>query len=211
MHEAQKRGHEPGGKGWLALLARRSEILKRVRPADSVRVNVIGAFALNLGERVQRAVEDACGVAGAPAVALVALHEFADGDSIALLARVLGVSHSRAVRVIDQLEARGWTRRGVDPRDGRAVSISLTASGKRVAGRGLRAREAAIAGFLAPLSDGELRALDAIAGSALAGQAVSLDAARRICRLCDACECGHEEGQCPVTEARRAAELAAAS
>ena len=180
-----------------------------MRDAHSVRVNAIGAFALNLGERVQDAVEDACGVLGAPAVALVALHEFADGDSIALIARVLGVSHSRAVRVIDQLEARGWTRRRVDPRDGRAVSVRLTASGKRVAERGLRARENAIASFLAPLSEAELRTLDAIAGSALGGQAVSLDAARRICRLCDACECGHEEGQCPVTEARRARVTAA--
>jgi DNA-binding MarR family transcriptional regulator len=175
-----------------------------VRGAHPVRVNAVGAFALNLGERVQTAVEDACGVQGPPAIALVALHEFADGDSIAPLARVLGVSHSRAVRVIDQLESRGWARRRVDPRDGRAVSVRLTASGKRVAERGLRAREAAIGGFLAPLSTSQRRTLDAIAGTALGGQAVSVDAARRICRLCDACECGHDEGQCPVTRSRRA-------
>jgi MarR family transcriptional repressor of emrRAB len=165
---------------------------------------VVGAFALNLGERLQSAVEDACGVAGAPAVALVALHEFADGDSIALLARVLGVSHSRAVRVIDALEDRGWTRRSLDPHDRRAVSVRLTAAGARVAERALRAREAAIDGFLAPLSPSQLQALDAIAGSALGGQSVDLEAARRICRLCDACACGHADGQCPVTEARRA-------
>ena len=175
-----------------------------MRRAYSVPVNAIGAFALNLGERLQSAVEDACGVPGAPAVALVALHEFADGDSIALLARVLGVSHSRAVRVVDELEERGWTRRRLDPHDGRAVSVRLTAAGARVAKRALRAREAAIAVFLAPLSAGELQALDAIAGSALGGQAVDVEAARRICRLCDACACGHADGRCPVTEARRA-------
>ena len=168
------------------------------------RVNAIGAFALNLGERVQTAVEEACGMPGAPAVALIALHEFADGDSIALIARVLGVSHSRAVRVIDQLEGRRWIRRHLDPEDGRAVSVRLTSAGRREAARALRAREAAISEFLAPLSAAELRALDGIAGSALGGQAVSVEAARRLCRLCDAGECGHHEGRCPVTAARLA-------
>jgi DNA-binding MarR family transcriptional regulator len=171
--------------------------------SPALRSNVIGAFALNLGERVQSAVENACGVPGAPAVALVALHEFADGDSIAMLSRVLGVSHSRAVRVIDQLEARGWTRRTSDREDGRAVSVRLTAAGARVAERALRAREAAIIDFLAPLSSGDIRALDAIAGSALGGQALNLEASRRLCRLCDAGDCGHSDGRCPVTTARR--------
>jgi len=165
---------------------------------------VIGAFALNLGGRLQAAVDEACGVPGAPSGALIALHEFADGSSIAMLARVLGVSHSRAVRVVDQLEAKGWARRALSPRDARASSVRLTAAGGRVAARALRARDAVIAEFLAPLSREELRTLDAITGSALGEQARSLDAARRICRLCDAAACGHPEGRCPVTEARRA-------
>lgn len=172
--------------------------------ARSSGANAVGAFALNLGERVRAAVEDACGVPGAPSIALVALHEFADGDSIAMLAPVLGVSHSRAVRVVDQLEARGWTRRRPDPRDGRAISVRLTPAGRRVAERALRARERVIAEFLAPLSPDDLRTLDTIAGSALGEQALSVEAARRLCRLCDARACGHDEGRCPVTEARRA-------
>ncbi len=175
-----------------------------MRRAQDPRTNVIGAFALNLGGRLQVAVEEACGVPGAAAGALVALHEFADGDSIASLARVLGVSHSRGVRVVDELEERGWARRDLSPRDARANSVRLTAAGGRVAKRALRARNGVIAEFLAPLSREELWTLDAIAGTALGAQAPSLDAARRICRLCDAGACGHLDGLCPVTEARRA-------
>lgn len=166
--------------------------------------NVVGAFALNLAERIQSAVEQACGMQGAPPVALVALHEFAGGDSIAMLARVLGVSHSRAVRVIDQLEGKRLARRRSDLHDARALSVRLTRSGRQVAERALEAREAAIADFLAPLRASDLRTLGALAGSALGEHAVSLDAARRICRLCDAGACGHSEGRCPVTQARLA-------
>jgi MarR family transcriptional repressor of emrRAB len=121
-----------------------------------------------------------------------------------MLARMLAVSHSRAVRVIDELEARGWVRRSLDPTDGRALCVLLTRSGRLVAERALRAREAAIADFLAPLAAAELQTLGAIAGSALGEQAGSLDAARRLCRLCDAGACGHSEGRCPVTQARLA-------
>jgi MarR family transcriptional regulator, negative regulator of the multidrug operon emrRAB len=166
--------------------------------------NVVGAFALNLGERVQSAVERACAMQGAPPVALVALHEFAGGDSIAMLSRVLGVSHSRAVRVIDQLEAKRWARRRADLHDGRALSVWLTRSGRRVAEHALDAREAAIADFLAPLRASDLQTLSALAAAALGEHAVSRDAARRICRLCDAGACGHSEGRCPVTQARLA-------
>jgi DNA-binding MarR family transcriptional regulator len=134
----------------------------------------------------------------------VALHEFAGGDSVALLARTIGVSHSRAVRVVDRLEAEGWARRRTDPIDGRSVSVELTGAGRRVAKRALRARSAVLAEFLAPLGDGELRTLGRIAGSALGEQARADQQARHICRLCDARTCGHAEGRCPVTEARRA-------
>lgn len=164
--------------------------------------NVVGAFALVLGDRVRMAVEEGCGLRGGPAVALVALHEFAAGDSIAQLARVLGVSHSRTVRVVDQLEAGRWARRRVDTEDARAVSIALTARGERAAERALEARAVVIAELLAPLVADEVRALGDLAGAALGGQATSRDAARRICRLCDAMACGHTSGRCPVTQAR---------
>ncbi len=177
--------------------------------AYSAEANVVGAFALTLGERVRLAVEDACAIAGAPAVAVVALHEFAEGDSIALLARVLGVSHSRAVRVVDRLESERWARRRADPADGRTVAVELTARGRRTASRALRAREAVLTSFLGGLAVDELRTLGRIAGAALGEQAVSREAARRICRLCDTGACGHSEGRCPVTEARRARNPAA--
>ena len=51
------------------------------------------------------------------------------------LATRLGVSAPSVSESLRTLEAKGWVRRRPDPDDGRAWRMSLTASGKRLAGR----------------------------------------------------------------------------
>lgn len=170
--------------------------------------NVVGALALALGDRLRDAAEEASGLAGALPAALVSLDQWAGGRPIDVLAGALRVSHSRAVRVVDQLEARGLARRRRDPADGRAALVEPTARGRRVAARVGEARAAVIRSALAGLSAAERGKLGELASRALGEIAETRLDARGICRMCDAHACGHEEGRCPVTNAIDAREAA---
>ena len=168
-------------------------------------LNVIGAFAVVLGDRNRDATEHASGMGGALPAALSALHEWAGGRTIETLASGLRLSHSRTVRVVDKLEARGLARRARDPVDGRGVLVELTPAGRRAGARVLEARAAALEDAV-PAED--RHALAQVAERALARATTGRRSAGAICRLCDADACGHHEGLCPVTRAADAAESA---
>jgi len=50
------------------------------------------------------------------------------------LARHLGLDKSSMTGLVDRAERRGLVRRATDPHDGRAVQVSLTSEGQRLAG-----------------------------------------------------------------------------
>ena len=79
-------------------------------------------------------------MAGGLPAALVSLREWADGVSVEVLADAMRLSHSRAVRVVDHLEADGLARRETDPSDGRRALVWLTLAGRELADRALEAR-----------------------------------------------------------------------
>ena len=169
-------------------------------------LNVIGALVVVLGDRLRDATEEASGMRGALPAALSALHEWAGGRTIETLAGGLRLSHSRTVRVVDKLEARGLAARARDPADARGVLVHLTPAG-RVAGRAvLDARAAALE---VALHGDDRRALADAAERLLARETTGRRSARANCRLCDAHACGHHDGRCPVTRAADAAEAAA--
>jgi len=161
--------------------------------------NVIATMALLVADRAREAVEAAAESSGAIGPALCALHEFASGRPIEVLAGALGVSHSRAVRVVDRLDERGLARRRAAPDDRRVAQVELTAAGRRAARRVLAARAAAVEDVLAGLDDEARAAMAALAARVFDGAVTSRAAARRICRMCDAHACGHDAGRCPVT------------
>jgi MarR family transcriptional repressor of emrRAB len=156
--------------------------------------NLLGTCAVAVADRVRAAVGNDSGAA-----ALIALHTFLDGCTIDGLARVLGLSHSGAVRLADRLCADGHAGRR-DAQDGRAVSLVLTDAGHDAAVRLQTRREAAIEGVMAPLAREERAALTLLMEKLLAGLAIDHAAAGRLCRMCDVEACGHPE-TCPVTQA----------
>lgn len=164
---------------------------------------MLGALATAVAERVQDAGERACGLRGAAPAALVALHEYAGGRPVDTLHRLLRVTPSGAVRVVDRLVDAGLAVRAPGP-DGRTLSIELTPAGHAAAGRVRHARSAALAAVTAPLDGAGREALAAVAGALLAGLTEGPDDAWRICRLCDPHACGHHDGRCPVTAAAHA-------
>jgi MarR family transcriptional regulator, negative regulator of the multidrug operon emrRAB len=174
--------------------------------ADAAReANLLGALSLAVAERTDRAVEAAAARGGAAPAALAALVTFLDGSSLDVMRRPLGLSHSAAVRLADRLASDGLIRREPGA-DARSVSIRITPEGSRLAEQIRVERERALQSVLAPLTRSERADLTRLLGGLTGGRAD----AGRICRLCDAQACGHEQGRCPVTRAADRAESAAA-
>ena len=163
--------------------------------------NRLGAVALTLGDRIREATEAATGMAGGLPAALVSLREWADGSPVDVLAAAMRVSHSRAVRVVDRLEAAGLARRESDPTDGRRALVRLEPAGRELAERALEARARVLGQVVGALDGADAAALEGVLGALLDATTVDLRAAMTTCRLCDAHACGHFDGSCPVTRA----------
>jgi DNA-binding MarR family transcriptional regulator len=163
--------------------------------------NRLGAVSLTLSDRIREATEAATGMVGGPPAALVSLREWADGKSVEVLAEAMRVSHSRAVRVVDRLEAAGLARRESDPSDGRRALVRLEPAGRELAERALDARSRVLRSAVAELDAGDLLDLERLLGALLHATTVDLRAAKETCRLCDAHACGHYDGVCPVSHA----------
>ena len=158
-------------------------------------------MALTLSDGIRGATEEATGMGGGLPAALVSLQEWADGSSVEVLAEAMRVSHSRAVRVVDHLEAAGLARRESDPSDGRRALVWLEPPGRELAARALDARSRVLLSAVAELDAADVRDLERLLGALLGATTVDVRAAKETCRLCDAHVCGHYEGACPVSQA----------
>jgi DNA-binding MarR family transcriptional regulator len=165
--------------------------------------NLLGTLSLAVTGRVEAAVAAGSPHGPSAPAALSALEGYLGGEPIDALARVLGLTHSGAVRLVDRLAGAGLVerRRGGD---GRSVAVTLTAAGHRAAGEIRATRERALAEALSVLGAEERRVLTGLHEKLLAGLTTGRESARRICRLCDPHACGHDRGTCPVTTAARA-------
>jgi MarR family transcriptional repressor of emrRAB len=161
-------------------------------------VNALGALSLAVADRMQESMASVAGHGASGPAALVALDGLAGGGSIDALRRLLGITHSGTVRLVDRLAAAGLVERRVGA-DARAVALHLTPQGRRTARRVLAAREAALEQVLAGLSASQREELDALLSAMLRGFEATAEGARRVCRLCDAERCGRGRGGCPVT------------
>ena len=162
--------------------------------------NVLGAFGLALADRLAAAAEPAGGPTAA--TALVALAGPAAGGSIDALARVVGLSHSGTVRLVDRLERDDLAerRRGADQR---SAALVLTPTGRRLARRVATRRDAEMHSVVALLTAGEHEALMRAAERVLHELGVAPEAERWLCRLCDLDACQRGRGRCPVMAGRR--------
>src|SRR3954454_15472828 len=141
----------------MALVTRRVRVSSRSMPEAHISpvANRLGAIALTLSDSVREATEAATGTAGGLPAALISLREWADGSSVEVLAAAMRVSHSRAVRVVDHLEATGLARREPDPADGRRVLVRLEPGGRVLAERALEARSRVLRSLVVGLGEGD--------------------------------------------------------
>jgi DNA-binding MarR family transcriptional regulator len=164
--------------------------------------NLVGAFALGLADLIQAAGVRAGGHGASGPAALVALHGEAGGASIDGLRRIVGLTHSGAVRLVDRLAAAGLVERRIGA-DQRSVALRLTPEGRRSARRVLAQREAVVEAALAGLPAADRAALVRAAERVLPQLVDSPDDEPRICRMCDGEACGRPRGECPMQRGAR--------
>ncbi len=159
------------------------------------RGNWFAALALAVADAQGLAAEEAAGQAGAAPAALVALTEFA-GEPVTSFAPMLGVTDSGVVRLFERLAKARLVERSAG-RDGRTLAVRLTPKGRRVAGRIINARAAAVESIMGALDSAERDQLAELSRKMLASLRSGGADPRRVCRLCDYEVC-HRAGICPV-------------
>lgn len=159
--------------------------------------NRLGALALALNDRTERAVAEASGCSASAAASLSSLHHFLDDASIELLAQAVGLSHSGAVRLVDRLERDGLVGRRPGP-DRRSTMVSLTPAGRRAAERLASARAHVLNAALDVLTPGEEEVFNEALGRVLVSLMREPGSTGWMCRLCDTDGCGRPQGECPV-------------
>ncbi|HEY3685307.1 MAG TPA: MarR family transcriptional regulator [Streptosporangiaceae bacterium] len=165
--------------------------------------NVLGALALAVADQLPADAFPAGGRADSAAAALSALDQFLDRPTLDQLRRVLGVTHSGAVRLVDRLTAAGLAERGSGP-DGRTRAVRLTPAGRRAAQRIAAQRTRYLAGLLTGFSAAETRTFHDLLGRVMAQVVRHKDGGAWICRRCDLEACGRPAGNCPAANAAAA-------
>ena len=174
--------------------------MSRVDP-DRV-TNLLGALGLVVADRMGDAIGDAADGPETAAAALSYLHHASDDPSIDRLRRVLGLTSSGTVRLVDRLEDDGHVRRRAGS-DARSSIVVLTASGRRAAKRVSGARSGVLTDALSVLGADERRELEELISRMLVGMMRGPGAVRWMCRLCDMTACGRDAGRCPVANAAK--------
>ncbi len=159
--------------------------------------NVLAALALAVTDRAGSTIKDALDLPASDSIALSALHHVVPTPSVEQLRRVLGLTHSGTVRLVDRLVAAGMVTHGPGP-DRRTTTVTLTDAGHRAALEVSRARHAAVGPALAELDDREVAELDRLAGRLLVAMMRGPEATRWICRMCDTAACGRYDDRCPI-------------
>jgi len=171
-------------------------------PAIDQTANLLGALSLVLADRMADAMGGADGKPGSAAAALSALLHFLDRPTVDLLRRVLGLTSSGTVRLVDRMTESGYVERGPG-NDGRSTAVMLTGAGRAAAERVAAARAEVLEGALGGLTDADRDALRKILGTMLVTMMRGPGATRWMCRLCDTGACRGAEGGCPVGNAAR--------
>lgn len=154
--------------------------------------NLLGAVSLAVADRIYQTALEVMNRAGETPAALIVIG-YGLGPSNDQLRRVLGLSHSGAVRLVDRLIADGLVERR-EASDRRAIALFLTEQGHTARHRLLARRLAAVRPILSPLSNSEQEAL-VTALSRILASLPSNDLERcRLCRMCDDRVCI----ECPI-------------
>jgi len=158
-------------------------------------VEWVGALASAVDVEVALAVGE-CGATELGALlTCLSFREVGVGE----LGEVLGLTGSGAVRLVDRLERDRLVTR--QARQGRSVTVRLSARGRRLAVDLERRRLAAIEDLLAPLSAKDRAIFTDLLDKVLHGAGLDAPGARTVCRFCDHRRCDGDA--CPIGRSLR--------
>jgi DNA-binding MarR family transcriptional regulator len=159
--------------------------------------NVLGALALVVTDQSAAAMSAGTDLSDSAASAISALSEFLDHPSLDELRKVVGLTPSGVVRLVDRLAAAGLISRGPGS-DGRSRAIVLTEQGKAVAAQLKMARLTSLQGMLAGLTATEQQTLHTLLGRVMGTVVEQKSGGAWICRQCNLGACGRAAGECPA-------------
>ncbi|MFI6290785.1 MarR family winged helix-turn-helix transcriptional regulator [Nonomuraea sp. NPDC050790] len=158
---------------------------------DDRSANLVSALVVGLADELEEATRRVT-AHGATAASALATILAVPGEHVDALSKVLGITGSGTVRLVDRLAAEGLVERRPG-RDRRSVSLWLTERGAETAEAIVAERRAVLRGAL---TGEQGHALAELAEQVLGALAVSRERADRICRLCDYTACPQD--RCPV-------------
>jgi DNA-binding MarR family transcriptional regulator len=158
--------------------------------------NLLNVFAVLLGDALTAPEIVAAARSASETAALITIASY-PGQTIKTLARILDLSHSAAVRLIDKLVEDGLVR-VVRGSDRRSVEASITPAGQAVTAAILEQRRARLEAMLAALEPAETDQLTRLMTKMIAAETNSPQAGDRLCRFCDLANCPQEI--CPVEQ-----------
>ncbi|MFT4182957.1 MAG: MarR family transcriptional regulator [Rhizobium sp.] len=158
--------------------------------------NLFGAMGLALVDKMEKAFADETGL-GPSAVAAIVQIGTEPGLTIETLRRMIALSHSATVRLVDQLVTSDLvTRAGGVEGDKRARSLQLTENGRLLFDRSLAARQAVIHRAFKLLGQEEAEQLGRLVEKLLPAFVDLGDDQDVVCRVCDQGVC--DQDRCPV-------------
>ena len=145
--------------------------------------NLLGALSLAVMDRIEHGAREVVGRGGETPAALIVIG-YGQGMTNDKLRRILGLSHSGTVRLVDRLVSDRLVERRPG-KDGREVALHLTASGAASRNELLASRISAVTSLLDVLSPAERKQLETLIRELLARQDTSEMDRFTICRMCD--------------------------
>lgn len=158
--------------------------------------NIFGALSLAAVDKMEQALTADTGRSPSSVAAVIQVG-LEPGLSIEKLRRIIALSHSATVRLVDQLVSEGLVSREVSAgEDRRARSLYLTELGKAVFDAARSARRKVVEAALGRLTDAERASLTSIVEKMFPALVGGGDDEWVVCRLCDESVCPLD--RCPV-------------
>lgn len=165
---------------------------------DDYMANLLGVFTTTVSSRIEQGIAKLGGRSLSHETALIAISNHPN-ESIDMLSKVLGLTHSGAVRLTNTLEDEKLVQRHKSGDDARTVVLRVTTKGRKRADDVLQTREKVTAQILNTLTDEQKAALTPVLEVALGALTDDKKGARRICRMCNEKVCCPQG--CPVESA----------
>jgi len=151
-------------------------------------VNLLGALALGVSDRMRSAVAEAMPMGGETAAAVIVIGH-APTMSIDQLSRILRLSHAGTVRLVDRLVERRLVEKRPSAIDRRVMSLALTTDGWQQRDELLALRRAALTTLLDRVAAEDLAAFERVAETIVAALPEDALSALTTCRFCDERRC----------------------